>query len=101
MIEKVFTLKLKKYDLKYDDKFLLKNKDLINIYGLKKLSEWKCFELDYVPGLLVIPNPFENGHQRYFIKKTLVDYPNLPHKTNIDLHSQRNLGYSLWNNTLE
>ena len=84
-----------------DENFLLKNKDIMKNYGLKNLNEWKCFELEYVPGLLVIPNPFKNGFQRYFIKKSLVDYPNLPHKTNIDLHSKRNLDENLWKDAIE
>ena len=84
-----------------DENFLTTNKHVMKNYGLKKLNEWQCFELEYVPGLLVIPNPFKNGYQRYFVKKTCVDYPNLPHKTNIDLHVKRNVGDNLWTNAIQ
>lgn len=79
-----------------DEQFLANNQDLIKTYGLIEPNKWNCFELKYVPGLLVIPNPFKNGYQRYFVKKALDDYPNLPNKTNIDLHTKRNPGENLW-----
>ena len=66
-----------------------KHKSFFDLYGLNDLSEWKCYELIDIPGLFVIPNPFRNGHQRYFIKKSLADYHDLPNKTNLDAHIKR------------
>jgi alkylated DNA repair protein alkB family protein 1 len=73
----------------------LKNENpCFNKFGLKNLDEWMGFELNDIPGLFVISNPFKNGFQRYFVKKCLCDYHELPNKTNLDLHSKRDT--NLW-----
>lgn len=83
----------------YFKRFELKNKNFdLEKFGLKPFEEIKCFELINSPGLLVIPNPFRAGHQRYLVKKCLYEYHSLPNKTNLDLHMQRN--ENLWQNAL-
>lgn len=67
-------------------------------YGLKPISEWRCYELINNPGLFVISNPFKSGYQRYFVKKCLGDYHELPNKTNLDLHMKRE--GNLWKNAI-
>jgi hypothetical protein len=76
-----------------------KQKKFFDFYGLKDLSEWKCYELIDIPGLFVIPNPFKNGHQRYFIKRSLADYHNMPNKTNLDAHIKRE--NNLWHEAIK
>jgi alkylated DNA repair protein alkB family protein 1 len=72
---------------------------LINL-GIRNLKQLKCFELVDFPGLLIIPNPFKRGYQRFFIEKCLIEYHNLPNKTNLDLHIDRE-GANLWQNALQ
>lgn len=81
------------YNIDERNQFFLKN------YGLKDLSEWRCYELKENPGLFIIPNPFKNGYQRYFIKKCLDEYHNFPNKTNLDLHIKRD--HNLWEHCIK
>lgn len=69
-------------------------------YGLKSLSQVELYELNDVAGLYWIPNPFRNGHQRYLIKQCLGNYHNLPNRTNLDLHMNRD-GVNLWQQAIE
>ena len=69
-------------------------------YGFKSSEQIKCYEPNHLPGLFILPNPFKNGYQRYFIKKCLRDYPNLPNRTNLDAHMNRN-GLNLWLNAIK
>lgn len=78
----------------------LNSEEILNKYGLKNINDWKIFEVKQLPGLLVIPNPFKNGYQRFFIKKFLLECPNLPNKTNLDLHIHRKLEDNLWLNAV-
>ena len=64
-------------------------------YGLKELNNLKCYELEEQKGLFIMPSPFLSGYQRYFVKKCLLEYHNLPNKTNLDLHTKRE--NNLWN----
>jgi hypothetical protein len=77
-----------------DEKILYDYDTIIKKYGIKSPVEWKCFELSDIPGLFVIQNPFCS--QRYFVKKSLLEYPNKPNKTNLDLHEKAR-GEVLWN----
>jgi hypothetical protein len=70
-----------------------------HLYGLKNPSDIKCYELTNSPGLFIVPNPFCNGFQRYFVKKCLRDYHNLPNKTNLDAHMTRD-GMNIWQNAI-
>lgn len=38
----------------------------------------------YYSGFIFIRNPFEDGHQRYWIERCVLDYPNKPSKTILD-----------------
>ncbi len=77
------------------------NLENVNSYGLKTPTEWKCYELTNNPGVFFIPNPFKPGWQRYFIKKCLRDYHNLPNKTNLDLHSKREMKDNIWDQAVK
>ncbi|CAF0775387.1 unnamed protein product [Brachionus calyciflorus] len=75
------------------------NEEDLKTSGLRPFNEIKCYELKSNPGLLVIPNPFENGYQRFLIKKCLYEYHDPPNKTNLDLHMKRD--GNLWTNALK
>jgi len=84
---------INKFDLPNIDKV---SKEILRKYGLKETSEWKCYSLESVPGLLVIANPFKNGYQRYLVKMLLDDCHKLPNKTNLDMHTKRCIDSNLW-----
>ncbi len=72
------------------------NEHMLN-YGIR--SDFKCYESIEHRGLYLIPNPFLNGHQRFFIKKCLCEYHNQPNKTNLDLHTKRD--GNLWTDAIK
>ena len=47
-------------------------------------------------GLLIIPNPFQNGRQHYWVQRCLVDYPCRPNVCNLDAHIRREGAGQLW-----
>ena len=47
-------------------------------------------------GVLVIPNPFIEGGQHYWLRRCLVDYPCLPNICNIDAHFKREGAGRVW-----
>lgn len=54
------------------------------VRGLKPLKEWKSYSIKGFPGFIFIKNPFEDGQQRYWIERCVLDYPNKPSKTILD-----------------
>ena len=54
-----------------------------------------CTVCVYV-GLLVIPNPFREGAQHYWVKRCLVDYPCLPNICSLDAHFKREGTGRVW-----
>lgn len=54
------------------------------VRGLKPVKEWKSYAIKGFPGFIFIRNPFVDGHQRYWIERCVLDYPNKPSKTILD-----------------
>ncbi|XP_048736543.2 nucleic acid dioxygenase ALKBH1-like [Ostrea edulis] len=54
------------------------------VRGLKPVKEWKSYAIKGFPGFIFIQNPFEDGNQRYWIERCVLDYPNKPSKTILD-----------------
>ncbi|EDV99861.1 GH12171 [Drosophila grimshawi] len=52
--------------------------------GLQSPNDWRCYTLANHPGLLVIRNPFTPTGQRYWIARSLRDYPQAPNYVNLD-----------------
>lgn len=66
--------------------------------GITSPSEWKCYTLpDLYPGLMYVPNIFQEGQQYPWVWRCLSSYNCLPNKCNIDAHTQRSDGKRLWN----
>ncbi|XP_030569192.1 nucleic acid dioxygenase ALKBH1 isoform X1 [Drosophila novamexicana] len=60
-------------------------RECLNIpIGLRPLHMWRCYMLKNHPGLLVIRNPFTFIGQRYWIARSLRDYPLAPNIVNLD-----------------
>ncbi|XP_039756890.1 nucleic acid dioxygenase ALKBH1 [Pararge aegeria] len=59
--------------------------------GLQECKNWKIFEFERHPGLILIKNPFTSYGQKFWIRKCLEEYPKKPNKTNIDL--ERHIEY--------
>ncbi|XP_058818592.1 nucleic acid dioxygenase ALKBH1 [Topomyia yanbarensis] len=55
----------------------------VSFPGIINSSSWRVFELVGRPGLLFISNPFTKRAQRYWIRRSLCDYPQTPNRTNI------------------
>ncbi|XP_045773990.1 nucleic acid dioxygenase ALKBH1 [Maniola jurtina] len=53
--------------------------------GLQDSNNWKMFEFENHPGLLLIKDPFTSMGQKFWIRKCLEEYPKKPNKTNIDV----------------
>jgi hypothetical protein len=85
-----FNLKSIELDL---NKTNINNQYFLN-YGLKPLNKWSVYESNDIAGLYLIQNPFLPGYQRFFIKKCLTCYHDLPNKTNLDAHIKRE--QNLW-----
>lgn len=64
--------------------------------GLLPLDKWKVFTLAAVPGLCIIPNPFQEGGQHHWVKQCLVTYPCKPNVCNLDAHIVRSGDGRLW-----
>ena len=71
----------------------------ISRFGLKPPQEWKLYGLNSVPGLVVIPNPFQPGGQLHWVAKCLIDYPLKPNTCNLDAHMERHGEGRLWPQT--
>nr|CAD7410637.1 unnamed protein product [Timema cristinae] len=66
------------------------------VCGLKPLSEWQLYELNSNPGLLLIPNPFTDRGQRYWVCRCLRDYTHKPQRLNLDAHGDLKNGEEWW-----
>ncbi|EDW17052.1 uncharacterized protein Dmoj_GI14225 [Drosophila mojavensis] len=60
------------------------HKNLYLPIGLKPRHTWRCYVLEKHPGLLIIRNPFTSRGQRYWIARSLRDYPLPPNIVNLD-----------------
>ncbi|KAK6999381.1 alkylated DNA repair protein alkB 1 [Biomphalaria glabrata] len=49
--------------------------DLKPIAGLKPCHEWKVYQFSQYPGFFIIPNPFVEKYQYYWISRCLQDFP--------------------------
>uniref|UniRef100_A0A182RCH2 Fe2OG dioxygenase domain-containing protein n=1 Tax=Anopheles funestus TaxID=62324 RepID=A0A182RCH2_ANOFN len=69
-----------------------------HILGLHPTTEWKVYELSTRPGLLVLANPFTCEGQRYWMMRSLVNYPMYPNTTNRSNvnQSSRDTEHSWW-----
>ncbi|CAL8068554.1 unnamed protein product [Orchesella dallaii] len=55
------------------------------MWGLRSPKEWQVAELTFPKGLIVIKNPFTPIGQRYWISRTLLDFPHhVDYITNMD-----------------
>ncbi|XP_030378930.1 nucleic acid dioxygenase ALKBH1 [Scaptodrosophila lebanonensis] len=52
--------------------------------GLQPPQSWRCYALKSHPGILVIRNPFTVHGQRYWIARSLRDYPRAPNRINLN-----------------
>lgn len=59
------------------------NLDLTVPVGLHPQHSWRCYKLDKHPGLVIIRNPFTVRGQRYWIARSLRDYPKKPNVVNL------------------
>ena len=80
------------------NKININEQDLFN-YGLKSLDKWSVYQSNDTDGLYLISNPFLSGYQRFFIKKCLTCWHDLPNKTNLDAHMKRE--NNLWENAIK
>ena len=66
--------------------------------GLRKIAEWKAFEVLSCPGFIFIVNPFDKGVQHYFVQRSLKNFPCKPNATNLVVHDDIKLeeGQSFW-----
>ena len=80
------------------NKININEQDLFN-YGLKSLDKWSVYQSNDIDGLYLISNPFLSGYQRFFIKKCLTCWHDLPNKTNLDAHMKRE--NNLWENAIK
>lgn len=63
------------------------DKEILDDLGLKRdLSDWNCYDVLNVPGLIFIKNPFTSIGQKYWMKRCIVDYTRKPNRSNIDAH---------------
>ncbi len=54
-------------------------------------------ERPFLPsGLLVIPNPFQDGCQHRWVRESLVSYPCRPNVCNLDAHQERRGRGEVW-----
>ncbi|XP_055615778.1 nucleic acid dioxygenase ALKBH1 [Toxorhynchites rutilus septentrionalis] len=54
-----------------------------NYPGLISPKLWRVFELVDRPGLIIVNNPFTKHAQRYWMTRSLCDYPKHPNHTNL------------------
>lgn len=52
--------------------------------GLIPISKWVVYQINDVPGLIFVKNPFTTLGQRYWITKCLSKYTRKPSKLNLD-----------------
>ncbi|XP_035916001.1 nucleic acid dioxygenase ALKBH1 isoform X4 [Anopheles stephensi] len=64
--------------------------------GLYPPNDWKIYELCSRPGLLLLANPFTCEGQRYWMKRSLVNYPMHPNTTNQSNASQSTQQVQWW-----
>ncbi|XP_025414497.1 nucleic acid dioxygenase ALKBH1 [Sipha flava] len=78
-------------------------KEKLDGLGLKNdLSDWRCYEISNIPGLIFISNPFTPCGQKYWMKRCIVDYTKKPNRLNIDAHHYIDVEENWWttvNNT--
>ncbi|XP_053684964.1 LOW QUALITY PROTEIN: nucleic acid dioxygenase ALKBH1 [Sabethes cyaneus] len=55
----------------------------IRFPGVIDTKLWRAFELVNRPGLVIIQNPFTEHGQRYWIARSVCDYPKYPNRTNL------------------
>jgi len=73
-----------------------------NTLGLDTSSPWRLFEIDCVPGLYFLPNPFTNDGQVRWSRRCLDEYSKPPNKMNVDINQNIEICQeSLWNRTRE
>lgn len=72
------------------------NLDLSVPVGLHPQHSWRCYKLDNHPGLVVIRNPFTVCGQRYWIARSLRDYPKKPNVVNLNRSSFSNAVICDW-----
>ncbi|XP_034489948.1 nucleic acid dioxygenase ALKBH1 isoform X2 [Drosophila innubila] len=58
-----------------------------NVTGLHPEHMWRCYKVLNHPGLLVIRNSFTSQGQRYWIARSLRDYPRAPSISNLDANN--------------
>jgi len=68
--------------------------------GLDVSSKWKLFEIDAVPGLFFLPNPFTDEGQLLWSRRCLEEYAKPPNKTNLDINKKLDIA-SLWSDTCQ
>ncbi|XP_033734013.1 nucleic acid dioxygenase ALKBH1-like [Pecten maximus] len=81
------------------EEFKLEEPDHL-LTGLKPVCKWKGYCLKSNPGFLFIVNPFENGHQRYWVSRCLKDYPCQPNVRNLDAYMDVG-DVNIWNSSVE
>ncbi|XP_037937015.1 nucleic acid dioxygenase ALKBH1 [Teleopsis dalmanni] len=52
--------------------------------GLQPLHTWRCFNLPNHPGLIIVRNAFTAHGQRYWIARSLKDFPHHPNVVNLN-----------------
>ncbi|XP_021945716.1 nucleic acid dioxygenase ALKBH1 isoform X1 [Folsomia candida] len=70
--------------LTHSSKMTSTNESLADRLGLCHPSTWKVYQLTFPDGLILIRNPFTPKGQRYWIRRSVIDFPKSPHITNID-----------------
>lgn len=65
-------------------------------FGLKPPSEWRVFSCAGFPGLLLLPDLFQEGSQHHWVRRCLVDYPCKPNISNLDAYMERTGQGCLW-----
>ncbi|KAK3092593.1 hypothetical protein FSP39_004758 [Pinctada imbricata] len=55
------------------------------VHGLRDAESWKAYCLEGFPGFIFINNPFKHGCQKYWIERCVLDFPQRPCRTNLDV----------------
>ncbi|XP_060865895.1 nucleic acid dioxygenase ALKBH1 [Metopolophium dirhodum] len=85
---------------KLTSEFFNNDKEILDDLGLKSdLSDWNCYDVLNVPGLIFIKNPFTSTGQKYWMKRCIVDYTRKPNRLNIDAHHIIGDGEDWWTTT--
>ncbi|XP_070578438.1 nucleic acid dioxygenase ALKBH1-like [Ptychodera flava] len=88
-----FSDKIEAYNL---DSTCCQDELVLNKFGLKPVKEWKVYRLKESPGFIFIVNPFIPGYQRYWVKRSLKDFPEKPNMRNLDLYMEVAESDNIW-----